>query len=140
MTDKIKKWLPVTLDDETLLLRSRTMAEKCREKREVELQKANAMKVFGETLKDISGDISTLSQTIMSGKENREVECVERPDYNKKRIDIVRLDTGEVVSEKFMDPADLQVPVPLEEKVMEHSKKSEYAQSWVAKDKDDDLL
>jgi hypothetical protein len=113
MTEKLKKWLPVHLDDETLLVRSRQMAEKCREKREVEIEKAGKMKVYGERLKDLSGEISTLSQTIMTGKEHAEVECFERPNWTTKRVDIVRADTGEVVEERHMPPEDLQTEIPL---------------------------
>lgn len=107
------RWLPVKLTESELLDRGRKMAEVVRERSRTELEKANAMKTYGETLKELNGEVSTLSRVISTGEEHREVEVYENKDYAEKTIKIFRADTHELVSSRSMDSSELQEEIPL---------------------------
>lgn len=55
-----------------------------------------------------SNEIKRLSRIISSGIEYREVECEKQFDWAKGIVQIVRLDTGEVVDERPMKPEEEQ--------------------------------
>jgi hypothetical protein len=86
----------------------------------------NEMKSLQDRLKEVSADfkakisqkeatLNSLSITISNGYEYREVDCfyVFRPKDGKK--DVIRTDTGEIISTESMTKTDFQEQLPLEE-------------------------
>jgi hypothetical protein len=52
--------------------------------------------------------LAILGRTVRERKELRAVQVVESPDHDRRVVDTVRVDTGEVVESRGMTPAELQ--------------------------------
>lgn len=53
-------------------------------------------------------EVRRLTRIVEKRAEDRDVECEQRIDLERKLIEIVRLDTGEVVDTRGMTPFDMQ--------------------------------
>lgn len=106
MGKRFDRWLPVTLTENEILERSKALAETLQTKRRVENEKANEMRNYGEQLKDLAGEIAKLGQVVATGEESRSVNCEQR--HNEGRIEVVRLDTGEVIESREASGDELQ--------------------------------
>lgn len=62
---------------------------------------------------EIQGKITRLTMVVNTGIEYREVSCKIVRDYRTKSVRIVREDTGEKVSERVMEEAELNMELPL---------------------------
>ena len=78
-------------------------------KGQVEVEKKAAVDGFKNRLSVIAADIGNLVSAIRTGMENRTVDCewIYTWDAHKKRL--VRLDTGELVSEEPIQPGEQQL-------------------------------
>lgn len=93
-------WLPCDLTEQELLERGRTLSEQLAERARVSFEKATQMRRFTDQLRELDGDISTLTKTIQTQQENRNVMVESRFDPDKRTIDTIRRDTGETVSSR----------------------------------------
>jgi hypothetical protein len=100
--------LPCQLTEDEMLDRSRKLAGMHQQQLEIEDKKKQAMNEFTARLKKVSGDIHYTSNVISSGKEARNVEC--RLDYfwEEGRKVLIRLDTGEAVSDEVIPDYERQ--------------------------------
>ena len=115
LVKKTNKGLPVVLTKDVLIERAQTMSQRCKEKEEVEAEKARVMRDFGERLKQLTGEVARLSQIVSSGEEHQQVDCEEQKLMSDKLMRIVRLDTGEVVETRPLLERELQYELELEE-------------------------
>lgn len=114
MTKKLLKSLPVELTDDEVLIRAKELTVAMAEE-EALIAKIKAFRSNNErTIKDvIRPQIAKLQDVVHTGVEDREVECEQRPDYTRKIMEIVRLDTDEVVESWQIKQAELQTALPV---------------------------
>lgn len=105
---RFEKWLPVKLSEHETLERARALSQRHKEKQELEAEKARVVRDYGERMKNLSGEISKLSEVVANGEEYRSVECEEQRQNSKKQFRIMRLDTDEVVEIRPMLESELQ--------------------------------
>ena len=78
-------------------------------------QKA-AMKTFKAELEAIDEDVSSLAKSIRTRSEGRDVECIERANYTIDQVEVVRLDTGDVVRCRAFEHDERQLGLELDRK------------------------
>lgn len=110
--DILSKWLPVKLTRLEVAERGQTMAQRVKEKVELEAEKASVMRGFGEKLKAIGGEINRLSKIVADGEEYRNVDCEVIRSFIDKKVIITRKDTGEVIEERKMFQSEMQGEIP----------------------------
>lgn len=100
--------LPCKLTATEKLLKSDQMAKVHAKIVELELEKKAAGASLKTSIDARKTELALLAREIETGEERRPVECRERPRYRDLMIDIIRLDTGEVVATRSMEPAERQ--------------------------------
>ena len=100
--------LPVKLQDKEIKERGETLAELLRSIGEKEADKAMAAKEASNEIKKLEAEVGVVADAIRTGQEDREVEIERRPDYDRNVVEIVRVDTGEVVVTEELKDEDRQ--------------------------------
>lgn len=111
----LELWCDLTPDE--IQERAQQLGASLAEYDAVESDKKDAMKEYGEQLKEIAGRMRRLSRIIRSKQEQRIVKCAiffHVPVVGTKRI--VRMDTGEIVREEAMTQAESQQHLFVEDK------------------------
>jgi hypothetical protein len=101
--------LPVELTPDELHFRSMRLAEATKKIDEVQEKRRSQNQAFYRELKDLTAERRVLTEVVTTGTEVREVKCEERKNYGACRIEVVRLDTGEIVDTIPMREADRQL-------------------------------
>ncbi len=96
-TEPFFERLPCKLDAQELLLKAKSLSQLLCDKGNVELEKKDANADFKRRLDAIETRVCELGLEVRTGREYRDVQCVERADYQDNRVEIIRVDTGEVV-------------------------------------------
>lgn len=102
------KWLPVDLTRDELLEKGRLLSERHQELGAIEAEKKQVVLGYGEQIKDIKGEITSLAKCICTKQESREVECEECFNYSEKTVTVRRLDTMEDISRRAMTQEEQQ--------------------------------
>jgi hypothetical protein len=89
--------LPVTLTEVELTERRDALATRDQERVKIEIEKKAASRAFRERLKPVVEDITRISGEIISRTEVRDVECEVRDSLVNGQVEVVRLDTNEVI-------------------------------------------
>ena len=104
--------LPCALDSQEMVLKSKQLAQLLCDQSNIELEKKEANASFKEQLDDIDTKMSALALEVRTGREYREVPCTERADYQDNRVEIIRMDTGEVVRIRPLLQGERQEALP----------------------------
>lgn len=104
--------LPCQLTSQELVLKSKQLAQLLCDQSNVELEKKEANAAFKEQLDDIDKKLSALALEVRTGREYREVPCIERADYIDNRVEVIRTDTSEVVRIRPLQPNERQEALP----------------------------
>ncbi len=110
MGKRIELELPCTLSEEEMQSRSMMLVETVAHKDETARAKRDAAKEYGDQLVALDEKQRQLAGVLKTGIERRMVGCqvlFHTPAEATKRI--VRMDTGEVVKEEAMTPAECQM-------------------------------
>ena len=109
---KFKRPLPVELTDEEKVRKGHKagMLKKAIAKVKAEMKVATAD--HKEKLKEHQANLDGILDDLETGTEVRSVECTERQDFAKKKAEIVRLDTSEVIESRSLSAFELQTKVP----------------------------
>jgi hypothetical protein len=105
--------LPCQLEAQELLLKSRALAQLLSDQEAIEAEKKDASAEFKRRLDAVEGDLSALGLEVRTGREYREVGCIERADYTDNRVEIIRTDTGEIVRMRPLEPHERQQSLQL---------------------------
>lgn len=108
----ITRRLPVKLTFEEVRLRGKRMATL---ESEVEALEDEKKAITGDFKSKIDGrraEILALTRQINEEQEYRQVEVVERKDWDELVIDTVRTDTGDILESRPMTPSERQRPIP----------------------------
>jgi len=115
--------LPCDMNDADRLRVGETLTSEIKAREQVEAAKKAAVKDFNVALKQHRGREHDFNESLFTGKELREVEVEERPDYTAGIVFIHRLDTGDCVQQRAIDPDERQVKLGIDgPKVMDGGK------------------
>jgi len=95
----VTRTLQCPLTDDELLKKGKLLSAKYREASRVESEKKSAMGQFKNRLDAIAAEVNDLSQVISEGCFWDKVPCHEVYDYTRGTFYVMRLDTGEVLSD-----------------------------------------
>lgn len=104
--------LPCNLDSRELVLKSKALAELLSEKDHVEQEKKDANAEFKQRLDDLETRLNALAVEVRTGKEYRDVPCIERADWADNRVEVIRTDNGEVVRIRPLQQGERQEALP----------------------------
>ena len=102
--------LPVKLSEDELQQYGKMLADKVKEEELAEDRKKQVVAAHANGIKDIRIEIKRIADARAKGQELRPVKCHER--LRNGVIEIVRLDTNEVVDVRPADLRDLQTTIP----------------------------
>jgi hypothetical protein len=115
MGNKYVKDLPCAMTDDEKRLKGIALAQAVEEKRALDAEK----KEWSEEHKSRVGRVDTrifqLSHQVTTGRETRAVDCAEYERYPAHMVDLVRLDSGEVVFSRPMRPDELQTSMEMQQ-------------------------
>lgn len=100
--------LPVKLTEDERLARAKDAAAKVAEYAAIESQKKALTSELTAKMKELRSETQILSRAVQSGIEHQPVEVVERRNEDRYTIELVRMDTMEVVESRAMTPAERQ--------------------------------
>lgn len=103
-----RELLLVRLSSQELVTKAEELARHLQETTSMKASTKRAAKLAAEEIKEREQREADLAQEISSGAEAREVTCRERPRYDDLLVDLVRVDTGEVVRTRAMQPSERQ--------------------------------
>lgn len=109
---KFKRPLAVELTDEEKVKKGHKagMLKKAIAKVRAEMKLATTD--HKERLKEHQANLDGILDDLETGTEVRSVECFERQDFAKKKVEVVRTDTSEVVESRAMTAFELQTKMP----------------------------
>jgi hypothetical protein len=103
--------LPVDINDEERKERGLTLATEIEARGQTDLERKDTMSEFKDRIAKHDSMIGRLSAVLRSGKELRQVEVHDLPDYDRKQWQRVRMDTGEQIAILTMSEDDLQLRI-----------------------------
>jgi hypothetical protein len=110
------EYLKYTFSDDELKEKAAQLAMECKEEREIEDEKKQAMSLFKSKLDSHAANIAKLASYINNGYEYRYIECEIMFDFPLAgRKTFFRKDTGKIAKEEDMTETEMQCELPLEE-------------------------
>jgi hypothetical protein len=100
--------LPVRLTAAEKALKAEQLVADMHEIQDLEDQKKTATSEYSSKIKRKQEHARQLAYELKTGTELRPVECYERPVYGDMVVELIRVDTGEVVSTRGMHPSERQ--------------------------------
>lgn len=110
-SDFVEK-LGCELTREEQLGKGSEMAELIKQHGEVETEAKSVADGFKRQIKDLDRKITDRAEEVRTGVERRLVPCTERGRWRDNLVDVVRLDTGEVVRSRPMTESERQQALP----------------------------
>ncbi len=104
----IHETLPVALTDDELIHRGNSLAEIMATIDALEHDKKTSAAEFKLKIDEQTEIATQIARNIRSKSEMRLVECEDQYDYSARRINRVRVDTGEIVNSRPMGMEDIQ--------------------------------
>jgi hypothetical protein len=105
--------LYVSLDDDEVAVRTKTLTQKLDEVENVEYQRKEANARYRDDLKYLKASIHDLNDAVKHRRERRDVRCEWRR-VTGNMMHLVRLDTEEVIETRAMTADERQEDLPLE--------------------------
>jgi hypothetical protein len=110
-----KRELTVALTTTEVADRAKRMSHKLAERDIKEQVIKEETKRQKTVLKDMETEVRRLSNSVRDGAELRTVQCERRCNYSTGRVQDVRIDTGEVLSERDMTEDERQKDLPFDD-------------------------
>ena len=107
--EKGLRWLPVTLNRDEMIEKSKLMAKLSLDRVDLETEKSEVTKSFADRIKNISGEISKLTNIIDTGIEDRHVTCESVYDYEAKTFYVRRIDNGAILEQRPLRQSEGQI-------------------------------
>lgn len=100
--------LPVKLTPDEVRVRATQAAEKQEEYCDVERRKKDLTRDLGQQLKTKRSEIETLLRAVRTGKEDQLVQVTTRRNEDRRTIETLRMDTGEIIDSRAMTVEERQ--------------------------------
>lgn len=104
--------LPVDLTEKEISFRAQRLAEVTQKLDDLDEKRRSQNQAIYREAKDLNAERRALTKVVTTKREVREVACEQRKDFDRNCIEVVRLDTGEVVDTHPMKAADRQAEIP----------------------------
>lgn len=104
----ITRTLPVELGPEEYRATSRNLAQHIEELARTQDEKKATVGGFTQRIESLNSTIAELTSVVSSGKRWMAVECIETNNYDTGYVEMIRIDTGEVVESRPMGLEDRQ--------------------------------
>lgn len=104
--------LAVKLEDHVLIDLGAELARALEVIESLREQKKASAKGYDQQIENVDDQVHSIGAKLRSGSDEQLVQCRETRFYRTGNIKIVRLDTGEIVSERAMGPHERQPPLP----------------------------
>ena len=108
MTKHFEK-LPVELNDDEVRLKGEELARKRKAWEAKKLERKEVVANFKSQLDELDDAIRDLAEQVKSRREQRDVEVIERRNYQQGLVETYRADSGEVVRSRAMTAGERQV-------------------------------
>lgn len=118
--------LPCKMTAAEVALKSAQMAAKLEEMGTLEAKKKSVTTQLAEEIKEVREQLNYVGREVRTGLEYRPVTCIEEADFATSKVDLVRTDTGEVVSTRVMHPDERQQVLDLRERELEAMREQEH--------------
>lgn len=92
--------IEAVLTESELAARRVTLEHATQEWLRLEERKKDESKVLSDAVKAKKKEITKLCEVLKSGKEMQTIECFQQRDEQRQQVNIVRVDTGEILSER----------------------------------------
>lgn len=102
MTQKLFEKVGIKLSDGQLLQLGKDHAAKCKEVREVEDEKSEALNTFNARIKTLAAEAEDMERKINDREDQVDVEVREEPDDGRNTIVTVRVDNGQTLKTRPM--------------------------------------
>lgn len=109
-TNTFTRELPVRLSDAELQSYGKMLADKIGEQELAEARKKQSVAEWSGKIKAIENEVKRLADARSKGAELRPVECADR--FNAGTVEVVRLDTHEIIDVRPADLRDRQLDLP----------------------------
>lgn len=103
-----KRYLKYTFTEEEKKLMGADLAQKFATHTEAEGRLKSVSTQIKSEISTIDGQMASLSEKIRSGYEYQNIECDVTMDYERGRVIVTRLDTGEIVEDRAMSADERQ--------------------------------
>lgn len=110
--ERLIRHLPVALTPEEFDVKAAEMAQAEIELGDLTVAKSTAASDFKAKIDTVKGRLAVLAGVVDKRSEVREVECEESMNLDRKIVEIVRIDTGEIVDTRGITGADIQQALP----------------------------
>jgi uncharacterized FlaG/YvyC family protein len=99
---------PCELTRDEKLRKADQMAQHFKTRAEKEVEAKSIAEGYKRELKTLDHEIADRAEEVRTGVEYRNVDCAERARYRDNQVDVIRLDTGEVVRSRPMTITERQ--------------------------------
>lgn len=110
---RLVKELEVELTDRERLDRMTELLKAMQHVDELVAQKTLNTSEINADIKTAKRDVRVLQAALNSGKEKRDVECIETMQFPTNTVVITRVDTGAIVEKRAMNQSERQASLPL---------------------------
>lgn len=110
-----RRTLPVALTTEEKVQYGRNLANLHHEYVSVEISKKVAADEYKTRLEHLDARITSLARIVRNGEEHREVECHWRYLFEGGVKELVRMDTGEIVTTEKIDDKERQLLLQIDQ-------------------------
>lgn len=111
--NKVTETLMCDLTPDEQRERGEQLAHKLNEKSRLEEEMKAQASGFKTKIKEAENQAVKLKNAVSTKRELRDVQCTEHYDYQRKRVLIVRDDTGVIARERGMTTDEIQRSLPL---------------------------
>jgi hypothetical protein len=101
--------LPVALTDPDRLTIQKELSETITALKDAKEDKRVVVSSHNAVIKENESRMNALNESLVKGTVDREVEVIEKPDFDRGVVLIVRQDTGETCAERALDPDERQL-------------------------------
>lgn len=115
MGDKCIKDLACVMTDDEKRLKGSELAVSVEELAALDVEKKDFAEKLKARVSHVEKRITKLAHEVKTGKEVRPVECAEYQRYATRMVDLVRLDTGEIVFSRPMRPDEFQTSMEMQQ-------------------------
>lgn len=106
-----KREIEVALNDHDIASKARVLSAKRVQIEELQSEKKRTDDHYKEKIGGLEAECAELLRAIRNGHDTLELDVYERRDYERKVVELVRVDSGETVETRAMKPTELQQPL-----------------------------
>ena len=100
--------LPCELTEQEYKDRARELTDTMHDRDKIELERTEHAKTLKWKMDRKTTEIQILARTVRTKEEDRQVQCEHQTDYEDAVVNVVRLDTGEIVGSRPMTHEERQ--------------------------------